>query len=98
MREKLMGYFRSAFSEPNGTGSSTRLLAGGGVLSAIVWVSYIVFKTKALPDLTSASLWLGASFSGYGMGKISDAFQRKDSVTTTAIVAVPIASEKPLDK
>ena len=71
MKDKLFAYLKSAVSEADGKGSLTRLGAAGGVLSAIVWVSYVVFKTHALPDLTGASLWLGASFSGYGMNKIT---------------------------
>lgn len=78
MREKIFAYLKSTFSEPDGTGSASRFLAGGGVLSAIVWVSYIVFKTHTLPDLTGASLWLGASFSAYGMNKFSGCSRKDD--------------------
>jgi hypothetical protein len=85
MKEKLFAYLHSTFSESDGTGSSSRLLAGTGVLSAIVWVSYIVFKTHTLPDLSGASLWLGASFSGYGINKAAGCFSRgdKDSLDKT---------------
>jgi len=76
MRDKIFAYLKSTFSESDGTGSASRLLAGGGVLSAIVWVSYVVFRTKALPDLSGVSLWLGTSFSGYGMNKLSGAINR----------------------
>jgi hypothetical protein len=78
MREKLFAYLKSTFSEADGTGSVTRLLAGSGVLSAIVWVSFIVFKTHVLPDLSGASLWLGASFSGYGINKFTGMMNRSD--------------------
>jgi hypothetical protein len=71
VKEKLFAYLKGTFSEDDGTGSATRLLAASGVLSAIVWVSYIVFRTHTLPDLTGASLWLGASFTGYGINKVS---------------------------
>jgi len=71
MKEKLFAYLRSTFSEADGTGSATRLLAGGGVLSTIIWVSYIVFTQKHLPDLGGASMFVSASFSGYGINKLT---------------------------
>jgi hypothetical protein len=71
MREKLFAYLRSSFSEADGTGSATRLLAGGGVLSTIIWVSYIVILTGHLPDLGGAAMFVSASFSGYGINKIA---------------------------
>lgn len=71
MKEKLFGYLRSTFSEADGTGSATRLLAGGGVLSTIVWVSYLVFTQHHLPDLGGASMFVSASFSGYAINKVA---------------------------
>ena len=70
MLEKIAAYIKSTFSEADGTGSATRFLAGGGVLSTIVWVSYIVLRTHALPDLSGAALFVSASFSGYGINKV----------------------------
>jgi hypothetical protein len=78
MREKLWTYLKSTFSEKDGTGSSTRLLAGGGVLATIVWVSYIVILTGHLPDLGGAAMFVSASFSGYGINKITGMGHRDD--------------------
>jgi hypothetical protein len=71
MKEKLFAYLRSTFSEADGTGSATRLLAGGGVLATIVWVSYIVVLTGHLPDLGGAAMFVSASFSGYAINKVA---------------------------
>jgi hypothetical protein len=71
MKEKLFTYLKSAFSEADGTGSSSRFLAAGGVLATISWVSYIVILTGHLPDLGGAAMCISASFSGYGINKIT---------------------------
>ena len=78
MREKFFAYLRSTFSEADGTGSATRFLAGGGVLSTIIWVSYIVFSTRHLPDLSGAALFVSASFSGYGINKVAGVMKKDD--------------------
>ncbi len=78
MREKILAYLRSAFSEADGTGSATRLLAGGGVLSTIIWVSFITFTQRHLPDLGGAAMFVSASFSGYGINKITGMGHRDD--------------------
>ncbi len=78
MKQKILTYLKSAFSEADGSASATRLLAGGGVLAAILWVSYVVFLTGALPDLTGAALWVSASFSGYGVNKVARAINDKN--------------------
>jgi hypothetical protein len=69
--EKFFGFIKSAFSEPDGSGSSSRLLAGACVVALIVWVSYLVFKNHAMPDLGGAALFLTASFSGYAVNQLS---------------------------
>lgn len=71
MKEKFFTYIKSVFSEANGTGSATRVLAGAGVVSTIVWVSFIVFSQKHLPDLGGAAMYVSASFSGYAVNKVT---------------------------
>lgn len=71
MKEKFFTYFKSVFSESDGTGSASRVLAGAGVLANIIWVSFIVFTQKRLPDLSGAALYVSASFSGYGINKVT---------------------------
>lgn len=73
MKEKIAKFFQSAFSESNGSVSASRCLAGGCVASTIIWISFIVFTQRHLPDLGGASMFVTAGFSGYGVNKISRA-------------------------
>ena len=74
MRERLFAFIRSTFSEPDGTGSASRVLAGCTVASCLVWVSFIVFTKHIIPDLGGASLFVTSGFSGYGVNRLSRAF------------------------
>ena len=71
MKQKIFEYLRSTFSEADGTGSATRVLAGGGVLATIIWVSFLVFTQRHLPDLSGAALFVSSSFAGYGINKVA---------------------------
>lgn len=49
-----MSFFRflaSAFSEDSTMGSSSRLLSGAIVMFTLGWVTYLVAKNHAMPDL-----------------------------------------------
>lgn len=83
MKSKILSYILSVFSEADGSGSATRVLAGVSVLSTIVWVSYITFSTHHLPDLGGASLFLSSAFSGYAVNKASGVFTKTDTTTIT---------------
>jgi hypothetical protein len=78
MLQKLLAFIKSTFSEPDGTGSASRVLGGAVVATTLIWVSYIVLRTQVLPDLTSAALFVGSGFSGYGMNKLSGALKKDD--------------------
>lgn len=78
MKERIYAFLRSTFSEPDGTGSASRVLAGSCVGSSLVWISYIVFSQHRLPDLSGAALFVSAGFSGYGVNKISTMIKNKD--------------------
>jgi hypothetical protein len=67
---KILNYLISVFSEADGTGSATRVLAGLTVLATLMWVTFIVIKNHALPDLGGASMFISAAFSGYAINKI----------------------------
>ena len=69
--QKLLAFLKSTFSEPDGSGSASRVLAGTSVVSVLGWVTYLVIKNGTLPDLSGASLFLSASFSGYAANQIT---------------------------
>ena len=71
MKQKIFSFIKSTFSETDGTGSASRVLAGSTVLSTLVWISYIVFRYHTIPDLGGASLFVTAGFSGYGVNKVT---------------------------
>jgi hypothetical protein len=77
MKDKILAFLKKAFSEANGSASATRVLAGTVVMATLSWVTYIVLRTHALPDLSGASLFVGSGFSGYGMNKIANAVETK---------------------
>lgn len=77
MKQKILAFIKSTFSEPDGTGSASRVLSGATVLATLGWVTYLVLTTHTLPDLSGASLFVGAGFSGYGVNKLSAALKDK---------------------
>ena len=78
MSSKFLTYLKSAFSEVDGSGSATRVLAGATVLTTLIWVSYLVCRTHALPDLGGASMFVSAGFSGYAINKVAGVASGKD--------------------
>lgn len=58
------------FTEDNGKLSLSRVTSGLMVLSTIVWVTYLVFKTTTLPDLTGPAIFAGGGGAAhYGLAK-----------------------------
>jgi hypothetical protein len=80
MKEKILAFLKSTFSESDGSASASRVLAGSTVASCLVWISYIVIRTHSLPDLGGASLFVTSGFSGYGVNKISVAMRGNGDV------------------
>lgn len=76
MKDKLLAFIKSTFSEPDGTGSASRVLAGTSVTAVLAWTTYVVIKNGALPDLSGAALFLSASFSGYAANQIRRAMDK----------------------
>jgi len=74
-----MSFLREVFSE-DGQGSYSRSASGTIVLAVLAWVTYIVIKTHAIPDLTGPA-WFLVTGTGihYGTNKAPDimgAFQK----------------------
>lgn len=77
MKDKILKFLKSTFSESDGSASASRVLGGSCVLAAICWITYLVAKNGQLPDLSGASMFVGSGFSGYGVNKIADAIKGK---------------------
>jgi hypothetical protein len=71
MKEKIIAAIKSMLSEKDGSVSTSRCLASASVTSVLTWVSYVTFKNGVLPDLTGASLFLTAGFSGYAANQFT---------------------------
>lgn len=57
------------FTEDNGKLSLSRVTSGLMVLSTIVWVTYLVFKTTVLPELTGPAVFASGGAAHYGLAK-----------------------------
>lgn len=74
----MFAFLKSTFSEPDGTGSTSRVLAGATVFSVLAWISYIVLRTHGIPDLTQPSLFITSSYVGYGLNKAAIVLKSTD--------------------
>lgn len=76
MKERILKFLKSTFSEVDGTASASRVLAGSTVMCTLIWVSYLVITNHSLPDLSGASLFVTSGFSGYGVNQVSRCFKK----------------------
>jgi hypothetical protein len=65
-------FFNQLFSE-SGEASFSRLGSFLALISACGWVSYIVWKTRALPSLEGLTIFISSL---YGLGKAGETVQR----------------------
>ena len=75
---KPVAFISKALAEQDGTPSLSRCTAFLVTIATIAWVTYVVIHTGALPDLTSASLFIAGGHGGYAANKISEAIGAKD--------------------
>ena len=57
--KQLVAFFKEVFSE-GGQGSFSRVIQGFIVVMTCSWVTYVVFRTRAIPDLTTPAMFIGA--------------------------------------
>lgn len=69
-------FFKKLFSD-SGEVSFSRTASGIAVICSCVWVSYVVYKNIAIPDLSGIALFIGTL---YGLGKVSETIQKIKSV------------------
>ena len=68
----LFGFIKSVFSE-DGQGSYSRCAGGFVVVAVVSWVSYVVWKTKVIPDLQGPAFFLASGNAvSYGTNKLPD--------------------------
>lgn len=78
--KQLIAFFREVFSE-DGRGSFSRVIQGFIVVMTCSWVSYVVLRTRAIPDLTTPAVFIGAGGLNYMTGKAAAAFKGKTTDT-----------------
>ncbi len=68
---KIPKFLTDLFQENDGKWSLSRFTSASMVLSAIVWISYVIIKSSphVLPDMTGPSIWAGGGATHYGLGK-----------------------------
>jgi len=65
-------FWKGAFSESDGTGSTSRILSTIIVVAALTWVTIVVLHTKAIPELGSVAAFVSSAVGVlYGVNKIS---------------------------
>ena len=69
--KKCVTFLHEALTE-DGKGSCSRLMSFTMVMSAIVWVTYLIIRTKALPDLGGPTMWASGGALHYGVNKASE--------------------------
>lgn len=83
-------FLKDSLSEPEGNASFSRISAGVIISAVIVWVSYLVFKTNAMPDLAGPTLFLtGGASATYGINKVATTFAPAAAPTSVSSVAAP---------
>lgn len=61
---------REVLSEPDGTGSYSRVSGMMIVIATICWVTYLVLRNHLLPDMAGPAAFLGAGQAQYATNKI----------------------------
>lgn len=74
---KPLEFLKKALSEQDGAPSMSRYTAFLITVATIGWVTYVVGHTGGLPDLTSASLFVGGGATPYVANKVSEAIVSK---------------------
>jgi hypothetical protein len=70
-------FLKALFSEDS-TASFGRVGAGIALLASIAWVSWVVYKTNAIPDLGGAALFIGTLYGLSKAGSVAQAFSGQD--------------------
>lgn len=80
---KPLSFLGKALAEQDGTPSTSRLTAFLVTIAAIGWITFVVIHTGALPDLTSASIFIAGGHGGYAANKLSEVLGAKNASPTS---------------
>lgn len=74
---KPLQFLRGVFSEPDGSPSYSRLTSGAITIFTCAWVTHVVLKTHAIPDLGGPTTFIaGGTGVQYGLNKVSTAITK----------------------
>ncbi len=80
-----MQWLKSVFSEPDGTGSSSRLLTGAIVFATLFVIVFLTAVHKELPNLPMCGEFIALTSAAlYGTNKISTTFLSRRQPPETA--------------
>lgn len=71
-----MGFVKSLFDDQDKSTNPTHVLAYALCGASIIWISYLVFKTKAMPDVTGVAYLLSATGVANVAHKLEDVVSR----------------------
>ena len=78
----ITAFLKGAISESTGEPSFGRLSAAGIIVGTLFWVTFVVLKTHAIPDLSGPSLFLSSGTGAtYGANKLAGVFKKDDKDT-----------------
>lgn len=87
-------FLQAAMSEPpvagaaQGIASFSRIAAGFIIAFVLMWVTYLVFKTHAMPDLAGPTLFMtGGASATYGANRVVTAIQQNSKDNSDTNVA-----------
>ncbi len=80
-----MQWLQSVFSEPDGSGSSSRVLTGAIVFTILGLIVFLTLVHKQLPDLPTCGEFIALTSAAlYGTNKISTTFLSRRQPPETA--------------
>jgi hypothetical protein len=103
----LVQFIKAAMSEPatalrEGSASFSRVAAGVIIGFVLMWVTYLVLKTHAMPDLSGPTLFMtGGASATYGTNRVMAVIDKKtdqdhdhdhDHDDKSSVVVVPVMS------
>jgi len=65
----ILNHIKESLSESDGTGSYSRMMGAIIVAATIIWVTYIVITTHALPNMTDCGIFITSGSSAYAVNK-----------------------------